>query len=433
MGAPTSRSSRCAPPHAPPTRTSSCCACRMAIRRCWGSGVRGCRGANASASPLRGRCCAIRRCSSSTKRRAPSIPSRSGWCRRRSNASWRTGPCSSSPTAWPRCSTPTSSWCWPRDASWSAAATTTCSPPTASIGASTTCNSGPDMLSGFTIVRNAVKIDFPIVPAIRSVLAVCDEVVVNVGKSEDDTRDLVASIGDPRVRILDTEWDFTKKNIMLSIETQRAMDACRGSWGIYIQADEVLHEAGAQILKESIAEWDKDERVEGLLVKYLHFYGAFDRIATSRRWYRREVRCIRLGKDIHPYQGAQGFRVGSGPARRKIRARLTAAQMFHYGWARPARAINAKLQITQHMYPWAADRLEQVRRRERLEWIPLLRPFTGSHPVVAREWIAACQRQPSIEVEPPRFTPTHLRYYVSDWIERLTGARVFEFRNYHVV
>src|ERR1041384_672721 len=97
---------------------------------------------------------------------------------------------------------------------------------------------------------------------------------------------------------------------MLSIETQRAMDACRGSWGIYIQADEVLHERGAHLLKEKVAEWDKDARVEGLLVKYLHFYGGFDRIATSRRWYRREVRCIRLGKDIRPYQGAQGFRVG---------------------------------------------------------------------------------------------------------------------------
>ena len=105
------------------------------------------------------------------------------------------------------------------------------------------------MLSGFTIVRNAIKLDFPIVPAIQSVLAVCDEVVVNVGRSEDDTRGLVASIKDPRVRILDSEWDFTKKNEMLSIETLKAMHACRGTWGIYIQADEVLHETGARIFR----------------------------------------------------------------------------------------------------------------------------------------------------------------------------------------
>jgi len=287
------------------------------------------------------------------------------------------------------------------------------------------------MLSGFTIVRNAVKLDFPIVPAIRSILEVCDEVVVNVGKSEDATRDLVTSIGDPRIRILDTEWDFTKKNIMLSIETQRAMDACRGSWGIYIQADEVLHETGARILKEKVAEWDGDERVEALLVNYLHFYGGFDRIATSRRWYRREVRCVRLGQDIRPYQGAQGFRVG--PRYRKIRARLTGAEMFHYGWARPAQAIQQKLEISKTIYPWGGDRFDKEQARGHLEWIPLLRPFTGTHPAAAREWIAPRAHDPERVIGPRRFKLEHLRFYLSDWIERLTGARVFEFRNYELV
>jgi hypothetical protein len=287
------------------------------------------------------------------------------------------------------------------------------------------------VLSGFTLVRNAVKLDFPIVPAIRSVLEVCDEVVVNVGKSEDDTRDLVASIGDPRVRILDTEWDFTKKNVMLSIETQRAMDACRGSWGIYIQADEVLHERGARILKDNVAEWDRDQRVQGLLVQYLHFYGGFDQIATSRRWYRREVRCIRLGRDIRPYQGAQGFRVG--PGYRKIPARSTDAEMFHYGWARPAKAIKQKLEISKTIYPWGGDRFDKEQARGYLEWIPLLRPFSGTHPAAARDWIAARAHDPERVIGPARFKPAHVRFYVSDWIERLTGARVFEFRNYELV
>jgi len=287
------------------------------------------------------------------------------------------------------------------------------------------------MLSGFTIVRNAVKLDFPIVPAIRSVLEVCDEVVVNVGKSEDETRDLVTSIRDPRIRILDTEWDFTKKNIMLSIETQRAMDACRGTWGIYIQADEVLHETGARILKQKVAEWDGDARVEGLLVKYQHFYGGFDRVATSRRWYRREVRCVRLGKDIRPYQGAQGFRVG--PDYRKIRARVTDAEMFHYGWARPAKAIKQKLEISKTIYPWGGDRFDKEQARGHLEWIPLLRRFAGTHPAAARDWIAPRAHDPERVIGPPRFKPEHLRFYLSDWIERVTGARMFEFRNYRLV
>ena len=97
------------------------------------------------------------------------------------------------------------------------------------------------MLSGFTIARNAVALDYPLVPAVRSLLELCDEVVVNVGRSDDGTRDLVAAIGDPRVRILDGAWQRSRGGGTLAIETNRAMAACRGTWGVYIQADEVLH------------------------------------------------------------------------------------------------------------------------------------------------------------------------------------------------
>lgn len=287
------------------------------------------------------------------------------------------------------------------------------------------------MLSGFTLVRNAIKLDFPIVPAIRSVLEVCDEVVVNVGASEDDTRDLVASIGDPRVRILDRVWDFSKRNLVISHETEVAMQACRGSWGIYIQADEVLHEDGARVLKEKAAEWDADPRVEGLLVRYLHFYGGFELVSTNRRWYRREVRCIRLGKDIHPYQGAQGFRVG--PEQRRIRARPTDAVMFHYGWARPAQAIKEKHEISKTIYPWSKERSAREQERGHLEWLPLLKRFTGAHPRVATEWVRDRLVDADRRIGPRRLRPEHVRLYLSDWIERVTGARLFEFRNYEVV
>jgi hypothetical protein len=284
------------------------------------------------------------------------------------------------------------------------------------------------VLSGFTLVRNAVKLDFCIVPAIQSLLDVCDEVVVNVGDSEDGTRDVVTAINDPRIRIVDSRWDFTQRDHVLGVETAKAMDACRGSWGIYIQADECLHEDGARILKEKVAEWDGDARVEGLLVNYLHFYGGFDTIATNRRWYPREVRCVRLGKDIRPFEGAQGFRVG--PAYRKIRARETGAVMFHYGWARPARAMHEKHESSKVFYPWSRAASARDQAKGYLDWIPLLRPFTGQHPRTAREWVAERAHDPQRVIGPRRFRLKDLRFYASDVIERLTGRRLFEFRNY---
>lgn len=284
-------------------------------------------------------------------------------------------------------------------------------------------------VSGFTIVRNAIKLDFPVEASIRSLLPVCDEVVVNVGRSEDETLALVRSIRDPKIRIVETEWDMTRRNTVLGFETLRAMRECRYPWGIYIQADEVLHERGAEALAAAIQGYDGDRRVEGLLVRYLHFYGGFDTIATHRRWYRREVRAVRLDPslDIRPYQGAQGFRVG--PEHRKIRARLTTAEMFHYGWARPAQALREKRELGKTMYPWR----DADERRPLLDWVPGIRPFTGSHPAVARAWIEPRRLDPDRVIAPPQFRWRFLRYYVSGAIERLTGIRVFEFRNYTLV
>jgi hypothetical protein len=286
------------------------------------------------------------------------------------------------------------------------------------------------LISGFTIVRNAIKLDFPLEASIRSILPVCEELIVNVGRSEDETLDLVRGIQDPRIRILETEWDLTIKNKVLGDETLRAMRACRHPWGLYIQADEVLHESGAEILARAVQEHDSDSKVEGLLVRYHHFYGDLDTVATNRRWYRREVRAVRLDPtlDIRPYQGAQGFRVG--PQHRRIRARLTGAEMFHYGWARPAKALRSKREISQILYPWSRER---EARKPLLPWFPGLQPFRGTHPAAARKWVEDRRQDPERRVEPPHFEPEHLRFYVSDVIERLTGTRVFEFRNYELV
>jgi hypothetical protein len=209
------------------------------------------------------------------------------------------------------------------------------------------------------------------------------------------------------------------------------MAACRGTWGIYIQADEVLHEAGAALLSEKMREWDGDARVEGLLVDYLHLYGDFDTVATNRHWYRREVRGLRLGRDIRSYGDAQGFRVG--PERRRVGARATGARMFHYGWARRPIGLERKHAAFQDLFQERAEDPARQPRAPVLEWTPGLRRLTVAHPRVALDWIAARRTAGRSGVAPRRLHVSDLRFYLSDWIERLTGARVFEYRNYVLV
>jgi hypothetical protein len=168
-----------------------------------------------------------------------------------------------------------------------------------------------------------------------------------------------------------------------------------------------------------------DRRVEGLLVDYLHFYGSFDRIATNRQWYRREVRVVRMGAGVRSFRDAQGFRVG--PEARRIRARPTGARMFHYCLARKAEALLAKRAIDAHIYhgglPTGGPSAAPV-----IPWVYGLKPYAGTHPAAAREWIAE-HAQAHREVGPPQ----HLRdtkFIISDWIERLTGWLPFPYRNY---
>ncbi|MGH7594473.1 MAG: hypothetical protein ACRELE_11580 [Gemmatimonadales bacterium] len=283
-------------------------------------------------------------------------------------------------------------------------------------------------ISGFTLVRNATVLDFPLEASLRSLLPVVDELIVNVGASDDDTLGRVHAIADGKLRVLETVWDRTSGVAMLATETQRAMAACRYPWGIYIQADEVFAEGGAERMCAAIRRCDGDPGVEGVLADYVHFYGGFDTVARNRKWYRREVRAVRLEPryGIRSYRDAQGFR--AGVAHRRIRAVASGAVMHHYGWARPTWALAAKRAADGQLTPAVLKGAD----RPLLPWIPGLAPFRGQHPTVARDWIAARR---TTERLIGRFAPRphHLRFVASAWVEQLTGWRAFEYRNYTAV
>lgn len=280
-------------------------------------------------------------------------------------------------------------------------------------------------ISGFTLVRNATQLDFPLEASLRSLLPVVDELVVNVGRSTDDTLARVRAVDDARIRIIESDWDTRRGASMLADETNRAMQACRFPWGIYIQADEVLADGGAQLLATTIRRIDADRRVEGVLVDYVHFYGGFDLVAGNRKWYRREVRAIRLDAGVHSYRDAQGFRVGGD--NRRVRAVRSGAVMHHYGWARPVSALAAKRAADGEIVPG----LLNDPNRPLLPWIPGISTFTGDHPAAVRDWITARRAHERL-IEPFVFHRAHVRLAASLWLERLTGWRPFEYRNYKV-
>ncbi|WP_426059214.1 glycosyltransferase family 2 protein [Hymenobacter sp. B1770] len=286
---------------------------------------------------------------------------------------------------------------------------------------------------GFTFVRNAITYDYPVVESIRSLLPLCDEVVVAVGKSDDDTMSLISSIGSPKIRIVETVWDDTLREggRVLAVETDKALAAvpADADWAIYLQADEVLHEDDYPALRADMERWLHDPAIDGLLLNYRHFYASFDYVGDSKRWYRREIRVVRTGIGVYSYRDAQGFRKAN---KQKLRVKLVAATVHHYGWVKPPAAMQRKQQTFNklwHSDEWVA---EHVAAAEEFDYsqIDSLVQFQGKHPAVMEARIRAQNWTYSHDMSRNRYG---FKEQIKHAIEKLTGYRLGEYRNYKLV
>lgn len=246
-------------------------------------------------------------------------------------------------------------------------------------------------VSGFTFIRNAIKYDYPIVEAIQSILPLCDEVVVAVGNSEDDTLALIQNI-DPKIRVIETVWDdnLREGGRTLALETDKAYAAVSedSDWAFYIQGDEVLHEQYLPAIREAMLTYKDDQKVDGLLFNYKHFYGSYDYIGTSISWYPDEIRIVRKRKDIFSYRDAQGFRKGDDE---KLNVKRIPAWMYHYGWVKPPEKMQLKQESFHKMWhddAWMKENVKTVKEFDYLEKIDALARFEESHPNVMKDRIA---------------------------------------------
>lgn len=286
-------------------------------------------------------------------------------------------------------------------------------------------------VAGFTIIKNAIKFDYPVVEAITSILPLCDEFVVAVGDSEDDTLQLIQSIGSPKIKIINTIWDSSKREggAVLADETNKAFDAVSEDmdWAFYIQSDEVVHEQYHQAIKMALLKWKDNERVEGLLFNYTHFYGSYDYIGDSRRWYRNEIRIIRNDKRIRSYRDAQGFRKEG----KKLKVKSIDASIYHYGWVKHPKDQQEKQKSFHKM--WHDDEWVNKKVSEHefdYQNIDALTKFEGTHPKVMQERIDRINWK--FDFDPSKRNRS-LKMVFLMAIEKLTGWRAGEYKNYKVI
>lgn len=289
-------------------------------------------------------------------------------------------------------------------------------------------------VSGFTFIRNAVRNDYPIVEAITSILPLCDEFIVVVGNSDDGTRGLIEAINSPIIKIIDSVWDESLREggKVFAAETDKAFAAISSDadWCFYIQGDEAVHEKYHPLIKKEMQDALNKPNIEGLLFKYLHFYGSYDYYGHSRRWYRREIRLLKNIKGIHSYRDAQGFRLDD----RKINVKLIDAYIYHYGWAKPSQGLTHKVRNFNKFYhdeTWFAEHLPETYEFDYGNADRLIR-FTDTHPAPIQKRIAATNWNIDFDSKKLR-AGMDFRRKALQKIEDLTGWRVGEYRNYKIV
>jgi hypothetical protein len=111
-----------------------------------------------------------------------------------------------------------------------------------------------------------------------------------------------------------------------------------------------------------------------------------------------------------------------------VRARPSGATYYHYGWARPLDVLRVKQADDDQLYHAGAGKRADL--DERLPGDVGLRRFTGRHPARMESWIAARRARMSPGFAPRRWDRRRLSLLATLLIERLTGWRPFEYRNY---
>jgi hypothetical protein len=288
-------------------------------------------------------------------------------------------------------------------------------------------------VTGFTFIRNAVKFDYPVAESIKSILPLCDDFVVAVGNSDDNTSELVQSIDRQKIKIINTIWDDSPEmktgGRVFASETDKAFQAVPedSDWAFYIQGDEVIHEKYLGAIHSAMGKWKDDKRVDGLLFNYLHFYGSYDYVGISQRWYRKEIRVIRNNKSIYSYRDAQGFRKDDD---KKLNVKPVGTYVYHYGWVKKPDIMMNKIRNASTYYEdikW----IQEVSKGQVFDYssIDALKLFDGSHPAVMADHIK--RKNWSFEHD-ISFNKLPLKYKGKIFLKKYLGINTF-YENFRII
>jgi len=241
------------------------------------------------------------------------------------------------------------------------------------------------LVSGLTIIRNGVRLNYPFMEAIRSALPICDEFIVVAGDSDDETLDRLATLDDDRVKIVHTEWSplVKPRKYLLAQQTNIGLGFCRGVWCLYLQGNEILHEKDLPQLRRLMDTHAENAAVEAMLVERLTFWSDFDHfVAAYPRRFKYTPRIVRPYIGTYSIRDAMSFAVFDNfSTRGRYPAAIdTGVDLYRYDYVHSVEQQARKFADAVHRSgtPVRADENYFYQHYPR----QFLARFQGSHPAV---------------------------------------------------
>jgi hypothetical protein len=239
-------------------------------------------------------------------------------------------------------------------------------------------------VSAFTFIKNGQILGYPFIQSINSIISIVDEFIINVGRSEDSTLELIKSIPSQKIRIIESVWNdsMNDRGYVYGQQKMIAQFNCSGDWAFYIEGDEIYHEDDLEQIKSAMKLHLHDPNVEALVFDFNHFYGNANSILNSPGWYRSEARIIKNSIRTYAPDGLFWLVLQSNKKGRYPRAKHTGVSCYHYGWVRSEDQMNLKSKKVQKYWGGDPIKIDYTQMDQ-----AIIQEFKGSHPAVIKEWL----------------------------------------------
>ena len=256
-------------------------------------------------------------------------------------------------------------------------------------------------ISGFTFCRNLVRLDYPFLESMRSVLPLVDELIVVVGDSDDGTLETVEDLKskNAKLKVYQSVWDQSlfDNGKIFSQQTNLALSYVDKSadWAIHLQSDEFLHEDDYDKLIASMERYKDEEEILGLMLRQKYFYG--DYWHTNPYAGRRLLRIVRADGSVESVGDSSGFARKSdgqyiGKDQRKL-WRYADGWLYHYGFVNNPKKLQEKIREKSAIYHQGGASSEDSQKISAKEYLPenmeIMKPFKGKHPKVIKDRVEA--------------------------------------------